>query len=122
MALIAVVDDEQVWRDLFGEALGAAGYTVATFPGGAGAAREVAARRPDLVVLDIRMYPSGREVLRAIRQLLPGTPAVVVSTYGGYRDDPDFATAAAFLEKSSDTSRLLHTVERLLRSAPAASG
>ena len=122
MAVIAVVDDEQAWRDLFSEALTAAGHTVATFSGGVAVPHQVAAKGPDLIVLDIRMYPSGREILRSLRQLLPGTPVLVVSTYGGYRDDPDFASAAAFLEKSPDTGRLLETVDALLRHAPSASG
>jgi DNA-binding NtrC family response regulator len=120
MALIAVVDDEKVWRDLLGEALTSAGHEVVAFAGGAGTPREIAARRPALVILDIRMYPSGREILRAVRRLLPGTPAVVVSTYGGYRDDPDFAAAAAFVEKTSDAGRLLETVNAILRRAASA--
>lgn len=115
MSLIAVIDDEQVWRDLFSEALASAGHAVATSSGGASAAREIAARRPDLVILDIRMYPSGREVLRALRQLIPATPVVVVSTYGGYRDDPDFACASAFVEKASDPGPLLQAVGAVLR-------
>ena len=114
MARIAAVDDEREWLELYAEGLGDAGHEVQTFISGREAVSAIAADPPDLVVLDIRMGPSGREVLKSIRQVNRDLPVVMSSAYGGYRGDHDFATANAFVEKSPDLKELIAAVNAIL--------
>jgi DNA-binding NtrC family response regulator len=111
---ILVVDDEQAWRDLFTELLENAGYTVRTVENGVLALDEIKRRKPDLTILDIRMSPSGRDLLRSVRRLMPEMPVVVCSSYGGYRDDPDFSKVDAYVVKSTDMEELLRAIDKTL--------
>jgi DNA-binding NtrC family response regulator len=116
LAGIIAVDDERDWLDLYAERLGEAGHTVLTFEDGLRAFEEIKQKLPDLVILDIRMCPSGRDMLRAIRRAWPGLPVVVSSSYGGYRDDPDFAAVSAFVDKSPDLAAMLEAINGILGS------
>jgi len=112
MADILVVDDEQAWRDLFTELLESKGHTVRAVENGVLALGEIKRKRPELTILDIRMSPSGRDLLRSIRRLMPDMPVVVCSSYGGYRDDPDFSKVDAYVVKSTDMDELLEAIDR----------
>ena len=114
MAKILIVDDEAEWREAYRDCLTDAGYTVVTFENGHEALKHIQAHGCDLAVLDVRMSPGGQEVLRSIRDIRPDLPVVVASSYAGYRDDPDFRGAAAFLDKSPRVSELLHAVRAVL--------
>ena len=114
MADILAVDDEKEWLELYAEGLGSVGHTVRTFGDGQAALNEMGRDLPDLVVLDIRMAPSGRQVLAMIRRYWPDLPVVVSSAYGGYRDDPDFTKASAFIDKSTDLSGLIWAIDTVL--------
>jgi len=114
MADILVVDDEQSWRDLFTELLETTGHTVRAVENGVLALDEIKHRKPDLTILDIRMSPSGRDLLRSVRRLMPDMPVVVCSSYGGYRDDPDFSKVDAYVVKSTDMGELLEAIDNTL--------
>jgi DNA-binding NtrC family response regulator len=114
MAELIVIDDEEEWRDLYTEKLSELGHMVWVFGDGSEAIREINEIRPDLVVLDIRMAPSGRQLLWLLKRTWPELPVVVSSAYVGYRADPDFARANAFVEKTADLVPLLETIERIL--------
>jgi len=111
---IIVVENESKWRQLFEDVLTAAGYRVRGYENGSEALEDIADDGCDLVILDIRMSPSGREVLRSIRRNRPELPVIVASSYAGYRDDPDFENAAAFWAKSADTGELVKAVSAVL--------
>ena len=114
MADILVVDDETDWLDLYVERLGAAGHEVRTAGDGESALEEIRTRIPDVVVLDIRMAPSGRQLLRSIMLFWPEVPVVVSSAYGGYRGDADFMRATAFVEKTPDLGELVEAIAAIL--------
>jgi len=114
MAKILIVDDEAEWREAYRECLTDAGHSVIAFGNGHEALKHIETHGCDLVVLDVRMSPSGREVLRSIRRIRPDLPVVVASSYAGYRDDPDFRGAAAFLDKSPRMSDLPQVVQAVL--------
>lgn len=114
MAHIMAVDGEREWLDLYAERLAETGHTVQTFGDAVRAFEEMKRKMPDLLILDSRMSPGGRDALRAIRRAWPGLPVVLVSSYGGYRDDPDFAGVSAFMDKSPDLAPLLEAVGGIL--------
>jgi DNA-binding NtrC family response regulator len=114
MARIVAVDDEAQWLELYAEGLQEAGHRVESFNDGTTAIAAIRSDPPDLVILDIRMGPSGRQVLKSIREAHPALPVVMSSAYGGYRSDPDFASANGFVEKSTDLTELIDTVRSIL--------
>jgi len=114
MADVLVVDDEETWRELYMERLSTAGHDVRAAGDGKEALEEMRARIPDIVVLDIRMAPSGRHLLRSIMLFWPEVPIVVSSAYGGYRGDADFMKATAFVEKTADLGELVEAIARIL--------
>jgi DNA-binding NarL/FixJ family response regulator len=83
---VALADDSVLLREALGAALAAAGFDVV---GQASTADEivgvVAATRPDVVVLDVRMPPThtteGLEAARIIRDRWPDTAILVLSQY-----------------------------------------
>ena len=114
MADVLVVDDEETWRELYVERLSAAGHDVRAADDGNEALEEMRARIPDIVVLDIRMAPSGRHLLRSIMLFWPEVPVVVSSAYGGYRGDADFMKATAFVDKTADLGELVEAIAGIL--------
>ncbi len=114
MADVLVVDDEETWRELYVERLTDAGHDVRVACNGSEALEEMRTKVAEIVVLDIRMSPSGRHLLRSIMLFWPGVPVVVSSAYGGYRGDPDFMKATAFVEKTPNLAELVDTVAGIL--------
>jgi DNA-binding NtrC family response regulator len=114
MADILAIDDEQQWLELYTEKLGEMGHMVKTYTNGQVALNEMGEARPDLVILDLRMAPSGRQMLWMIRRYWPGVPVILSSAYAGYKGDPDYAGVDAFLEKSTDLTGLVGAVEYVL--------
>lgn len=114
MADIVIVDDSKLWLELYERSLTAAGHRCRSFKNGSDALKEIDQRGADLVILDIRMSPSGREVLKSLQAGFPDLPVIVNTSYAGYRDDPDFQSATAFIVKSTDTTLLLEAVDRIL--------
>jgi two-component system response regulator TrcR len=79
---ILVVDDEPALLDLLAEHFGGR-YEVDTALSGADALARFAARRPDVVFLDVNMpETNGVEVLRRLREADPGVPVVMVTANG----------------------------------------
>lgn len=85
---ILVVDDFADARALYTELLTEDGHRVRAAASGAEALAKVAEREPELVLLDVSMPGmDGYEVLRALRALRGGGPAVIMLTAA--RRDPD---------------------------------
>ncbi len=83
---ILIVDDEPPQRRLFGDFLATRGYRVKEAASGKEALAEVQARRPDLVLLDIRLPDtSGIEVLAEIRRIDPQLPVLLVTAFADLR-------------------------------------
>ena len=114
MADILAIDDEQEWLELYAERLAEMGHVVKTYSNGQVALNEMGQNLPDLVILDLRMAPSGRQMLWMIRRYWPGVPVIISSAYAGYKGDPDYAGVDAFLEKSTDLTELVGAVEYVL--------
>ncbi|HJQ46551.1 MAG TPA: response regulator transcription factor [Amycolatopsis sp.] len=83
---VLVVDDDETVRDVVRRYLEAGGFTVEMAGDGEGALRRFAARRPDLVVLDVMMPgPGGLEVCRRLRRSSQ-VPVVLLTALGEEED------------------------------------
>ena len=86
MALdILVVDDEADIRDLISGILDDEGYETRTAGDSDAALKEIEARRPSLVILDIWLQGSrldGLELLEVIKKMHEGLPVIIISGHG----------------------------------------
>lgn len=84
---VLAVDDVPETRLLVQKALERQGYEVDEAANGAAALDAIAARAPDLVLLDVNMPDmSGLEVLATVRRLHPGLPVILVTGRDGEND------------------------------------
>ena len=108
--MLLVVDDDPDVRESIFQVLTEAGYDVS----GAGDGKEALdrllhGRRPDLIILDLRMpRKSGHEVLEALRESpsYVGIPVVVLSAYLSFPP----SGAVAWLRKPIQPSTLVSVV------------
>jgi CheY-like chemotaxis protein len=112
---ILIVDDDRIIRLLYQKELIAEGYEVDTAASALDALEMIRTRRPDLVILDIRMQ--GLDGLEAIGRILAidrELPVVFNTAYASYKDNFLSWLADAFVEKSSDLQPLKQTIHTLL--------
>ena len=83
MGHILIVDDDAQLRQSFEKLLTAEGHTVKTASSGEAAISLVKAAVPDLVIMDVRMPGmSGLEAFRAIHEIEPKLPVIIMTAYG----------------------------------------
>jgi len=121
---LLLVDDDEVLLATIREALEAAGYQVVAVGDGASALAAVAAHRPDLLILDLRL-PSvdGWAVLRELRATLETRAFPVLAITGIDVDRGGEAITAGadeFLTKPFSLTVLESAVQRLLQSVGSA--
>jgi two-component system sensor histidine kinase/response regulator len=117
---ILVVDDNLQNREVAEGHLVGAGYAVIQAEGGAEALAALAARRPDLVLLDVLMPGmDGYETCRRIRALptLGGLPVIFLTALGDLETHKAALASGAddFLTKPINRTELLIRVRSLLR-------
>ena len=125
MAEILVVDDDPHLREVVCYALGRAGYAVREAADGRAALEAVAAREPDLVVLDVLMPEmDGLAVLRELRRT-SRVPVVILSSRGEEVDRVVGLELGAddYVPKPFSPRELVSRVRAVLRrSLPAPAG
>jgi DNA-binding response OmpR family regulator len=88
MALVLVIDDDESLLRLMRRALQRAGFDVAEATDGRAGVEQFRARRPDLVVTDLKMpIQDGFATLREIRAEAPAAKVIAISGY--YRESGD---------------------------------
>ena len=115
--LIDIVDDEELVRKALGRLIKSAGFDVRTFASGADFLRSSEERRPDCVILDIRMpHLDGFGVHEALLRDAQRTPVVIITGDDSleYRSRAFRNGARAFLRKPVDDSMLLAAIEKAL--------
>ena len=86
---ILVIDDEEFVRETLGEILAALSHDVQTADSGRVALEKIATKHFDVVFTDLAMPEmDGWETARAIRQLEPHLPLVLVTGYGSTLEAP----------------------------------
>ena len=118
MALdILVVDDEADIRDLISGILNDEGYDTRTAGNSDDALKEIDARRPSLLVLDIWLQGSkldGLEILEAVKKKHKDLPVIIISGHGNIETAVTAIKRGAydFISKPFETEKLLILVER----------
>ncbi|MBI2881038.1 MAG: response regulator [Candidatus Tectomicrobia bacterium] len=117
---ILVVDDEADICWALESALRDAGFRVTPVSGGVGAIREVAERRFDAAIVDVKLPgKSGLEVSQQIRGLDPRLKVVLISGYH-YADDPPIQTVIrqrecqGFISKPFDLDQVSALLRRVI--------
>jgi two-component system, NtrC family, nitrogen regulation response regulator NtrX len=118
-ALVLVVDDESSIRESLRMILEYEGYRVEEAPSGAEALARVAARRPDAIVLDIKMPEmDGLEVQRALTERGYEIPVLVISGHGDVATAVEATRRGAydFFEKPLQRERVLLSLRNAVES------
>ncbi|WP_158289468.1 response regulator [Paenibacillus flagellatus] len=125
MAVVLVVDDDEMVREYVGMILEEFDYEVETAKDGIAAARMIRETdRYDLVVTDLQMPPGEWGGTWLIEQIRPArrTPFIVLSERGGAAEAAKAikAGAAEYVEKTNMDRDLVATIEKVLLEAGAA--
>jgi len=84
--IILIIDDEESVLELFEEILDKREYTTLTASNGKDGLALVQSKRPDLVILDLKMRDmSGIKVLREIKKLNEDIEVIIITGYGAMR-------------------------------------
>jgi DNA-binding NtrC family response regulator len=113
--LIAVVDDEELFRTWLSEHLSEAGYPVKQAATGDEAVRLVVRESPSLMLLDLRLPDAdGLELVTRLREIDRDLVVVIVTAYGEVQTAVQAVKSGAyhFLEKPLDLDDLFITVEK----------
>lgn len=124
--LVLLVDDFEDNRDLYEEYLLFKGYRVLTADNGADGVRMACERRPDIILLDLRMPGmSGQEALMQIKARPDlATVPVVALTAHALEDERRRAIALgfdAFIPKPCLPDELVKAIEIILRGSSSVS-
>jgi two-component system nitrogen regulation response regulator NtrX len=119
---ILIVDDEADIRMLIAGVLKDEGYATRDAADSTEALRELQARQPTLVILDIWLQDSeldGIEILRRLRTEMPSVPVVMISGHGTIETAVEAIKIGAydFIEKPFKSDRLLLIVARAIETA-----
>jgi len=119
---ILIVDDEADIRMLIAGVLKDEGYATREAANSTEALRELHARQPTLVILDIWLQDSeldGIGILRQLRAEMPSVPVVMISGHGTIETAVEAIKIGAydFIEKPFKTDRLLLIVARAIETA-----
>lgn len=117
-ARVLIVDDDPGLLRLLSIRLEQSGYGVEAAENAAAALQMVQARRPDVVISDLRMEGmDGIGLLSALQERHPGLPVIMLTAHGTI-PDAVLATqggALAFLTKPVDKEELLQALDKALR-------
>lgn len=115
MATILFADDEESIRLLYREEFEEAGYDVVLAADGQEALEKFAAKRPDLLVIDIKMPGmDGIELVSRIRETDTGVPVILCTAYGEYRQNLETWASDEYIVKSANLDGLFSKVAELL--------
>lgn len=119
MALVYVADDEPELASLLAETLADAGHDVVTSPSGSALLDKVAAKTPDLILLDINMPGlSGWEVRKELLARDVRTPVIAVTAQGGQSTEVSALSTlqfAGFVRKPFKLIEVLDAVDGALK-------
>jgi CheY-like chemotaxis protein len=111
---ILIVEDNDQIRSLLCDILEMSGYIVRLAPDGVAALEDLQVEVPDIVLSDLYMPSmSGFELLPVVRQQLPMTRVVAMSSAFSGNSVPTGVAADAFYPKASRIDDLLEIIEAM---------
>jgi CheY-like chemotaxis protein len=116
MKRILLVDDDLKIQRLLCEELEEEGYAISTASNGKEALSILRTdlKRPDLVIMDLRMPEmDGLETIGFMLKLKLNLPVIIFTAYNGYRNDALAMAADAYVVKSSNLSELKVKIHEL---------
>jgi CheY-like chemotaxis protein len=115
MSTILHVEDEGSVRFLYKEVFEELGYEVLQACSGEEALRMLRGKRPDIIILDLKMPGmGGRGFLEKFHRLKLDIPVVISTAYPYFRGEPNDLGADAYIVKSSDMRDLVEKVQMLV--------
>lgn len=121
MPVVLTIDDDQFVRESLANFLEDFGYTVLQAADGLQGLELLAAHRPDLILVDLRMpRMDGLQVLAKVQEVAPEIPIMVVSGAGDIRDVVEALRRGAWdylVKPIQDMNILLHSVQNCLERA-----
>jgi|SRR5208337_283014 len=115
MPKILVVDDQEHIRLLYSDELNEAGYEVITAESGYKLLEKIEEKKPDLVILDIKMVGyNGLEILQNIRNHFYDLPVILSTAYDSFKDDMKSIAADFYVVKSFDLTELKNKIAMAL--------
>ncbi len=115
MPKILIVDDEEHIRFLYSEELTDEGYEVITADSGLGLLERIAAEKPDVVILDIKMVDyNGLDLLQDIRNKYYDLPVILCTAYDTFKEDMKSIAANFYVIKSFDLTELKGKIKMAL--------
>lgn len=118
MSTVLVVDDKEMMRDSVGETLARAGFTVASASNGPAALQQIAKKRPDAIVSDMRMPGmTGIQLVEAVREIDEDIPVVVMTAFGTIDTAVEAIRAGAFdyITKPFEGDELVIAIKRAMQ-------
>jgi len=116
-AEILILDDEPIVGDRLKPALEKCGYRVETHTDSQAAIDQLARRRYDLLITDLKMAgPSGLDVLRFVKEHTPSTRVIVITGYATADQAKESMKRGAvdFIAKPFRISQLRELIARTL--------
>lgn len=109
---VLLVDDDQAVRKAVSSVLQRLGCSVTACEDGPEALEQAGSRPPDLVLLDLDMPGmTGRACLKALKELVPGTPVIICS---GSAQLDEFPQADGALQKPFSLTELAEKMAEVL--------
>ena len=113
--LVVMIDDEEDLCHIVELTLAQYGYAVEKAHDGEAGLELIRARRPGLVILDIKMPDvGGLEVLNQIKKQNKEIPVILLSAYPTYKQDFTTWAAEDYVVKSSDLTELKQVAAKYL--------
>jgi len=115
MKRVLIIDDDPSIRMLYQEELSEEGYDVISSDGEKGLLQLIADKRPDLLLLDVRLRSrNGLDLFQDIRNAFQRIPVVLTTAYPAFELDPRSVAADAYVTKNSDLTELKQQIEKCL--------
>jgi DNA-binding NtrC family response regulator len=114
---IMILDDEPIVGDRLKPALEKCGYSVETFTDSQEAIDQLARKRYDVLITDLKMSgPSGLDVLRFVKEQAPTTRVIVITGYATAEQAKESMKSGAvdFIPKPFRISQLRELIARTL--------